>query len=115
MVTKEADNDTAKEKFIQRLNQSDMYFIPEEFPKNESDEKAHVRCGDVEGAKKYCPTRWRAIQKWFAFSEMVSELSLYSKHTYIATIKLALRTALGLLTDTLTLPMRINLIAFIDR
>ena len=87
MVTKEADNDTAKEKFIQRLNQSDMYFIPEEFPKNESDEKAHVRCGDVEGAKKYCPTRWRAIQKWFAFSEMVSELSLYSKHTCFATIK----------------------------
>ena len=90
-MTKETDNDTAIEKFIQRMNQSDMYFVQEEIPKNESGEKAHVRCGDVEGAKKYCPTRWRAIQKWFALSEMVSDLSLYSKHTYIATVVKPLR------------------------
>ena len=51
-----------------------MYFNQEEIPKNESDENAHVVCGDVEGAKKYCPTRWRAIQNWFAEAEMVSKL-----------------------------------------
>ena len=39
---------------------------------NESDKNAHVVCGDVEGAKKYCPTRWRALQSWFDEAHMVS-------------------------------------------
>lgn len=72
-VTQESDNDTAKEKFIKEMNHSNMYFIEEDIPKNESDENAHVVCGDVEGAKKYCPTRWRAIQNWFAEDHMVSK------------------------------------------
>ena len=73
MVTQEANNDTAKDRFIMRMNHSDMYFIEEEIPKNESDENAHVLCGDEEGAKKYCPTRWRAMQNWFNEAHMVSE------------------------------------------
>ena len=73
VVTKEVnDNDTAKEKFIQRMNHSDMYFIQEEIPKNESDENAHVVCGDIEGAKTYCPTRWKALQNWFKEAQKVS-------------------------------------------
>ena len=72
-MTRETDNDTAKEQFIKRMNHSDMYFIEEEIPKNESDENAHVLCGDVEGAKKYCPTRWRALQNWFDEAQMVSK------------------------------------------
>lgn len=74
LVTRETDNDTAKEQFIKRMNHSDMYFIEEEIPKNESDENAHVLCGDVEGAKKYCPTRWRALQNWFDEAQMAFSL-----------------------------------------
>ena len=73
LVTQETDNDTAKDRFITRMNHSDMYFVEEDIPKNESDENAHVLCGDEEGAKKYCPTRWRAIQNWFSEDHMVSE------------------------------------------
>ena len=73
-MTKESDNETAKINFIQRMNHSDMYFTKEEIPRNESDEKAHVLCGDVESAKKYCPTRWRALENWFTEARMVSEL-----------------------------------------
>lgn len=72
-MTQETDNDTAKENFLKRMNHSDMYFLDVEFPKNESDEKAHELCGDVEGAKKYCPTRWRALQNWFDEAHMVSK------------------------------------------
>ena len=72
-MTHETDNDTAKEEFISRMNQSDMYFIQEEIPKNESNENAYVVCGDEEGAKKYCPTRWRAMQNWFDEAHMVSQ------------------------------------------
>ena len=71
MVTGEKDNDTAKQEFIKRMNDSDMYFISEEIPRNESDEKAHEVCGDIDGAKKYCPTRWKAIQNWFDEAHMV--------------------------------------------
>ena len=71
-MTSESDNDTAIEKFIQRMNYSDMYYIQEEIPQNESDKNAYIVCGDVEGAKKHCPTRWKAIQNWFKEAEMVS-------------------------------------------
>ncbi|XP_068722705.1 uncharacterized protein [Montipora capricornis] len=74
MVTKESNNDTAKDKFIQRMNHSDMYFIQEEIPQNESNERAYMLCGDVESAKKYCPTRWRAMENWFAETRMVFSL-----------------------------------------
>lgn len=74
LVTRERNNDSAKEQFIKRMNHSDMYFIEEEIPKNESDKNAHVVCGDVEGAKKYCPTRWRALQNWFDEARMAFSL-----------------------------------------
>lgn len=74
LVTLERNNDTAKEQFIKRMNHSDMYFIEEDIPKNESDKNAHIVCGDVEGAKKYCPTRWRALQNWFDEAHMVFSL-----------------------------------------
>ena len=41
-MTGERNNDTAKEQFIKRLNHSDLYFIEEEIPKNESDKNAHI-------------------------------------------------------------------------
>lgn len=71
-VTNQTSNDTAKELFIKRLNESDMYFADKPIPENESNANAHVLCSSVEGAKKYCPNRWRAMQNWFAESKKVN-------------------------------------------
>ena len=71
-MTGESDNDTAVMKFRQKLNSSESYFNPQPIPKNESDKEAHIKCSDIEGAKKYCPTRWAALQRWFAESRKVT-------------------------------------------
>ena len=71
-VTKQASNDTAKDLFIKRLNESDMYFTDKPIPANESDQNAHILCSSVEGAMKYCPKRWEAMQKWFTEARRVS-------------------------------------------
>lgn len=73
-VTNQTSNDTAKELFIKRLNESDMYFTDKPIPANESDENAHVLCSSVEGAKKYCPNRWKAMQNWFAEARRVMSM-----------------------------------------
>ena len=67
-VTGENDTNTAKTKFRAILNSSESYFNAEPIPKNESDKEAHRKCSHIEGAKKYCPKRWAAIQLWFAES-----------------------------------------------
>jgi len=73
-VTGESDNDTAVTKFREKLNSSDSYFNAAPIPKNESDKEAHRKCSDIDGAKKYCPTRWAAIQLWFSESRKVMSL-----------------------------------------
>lgn len=73
-VTGENDNDTAKQEFIQRLNQSDMFFNKEPFPANESNENAHNLCTSVKEAKKYCPKRWETMEKWFAEARRVMSM-----------------------------------------
>ncbi|KAK3717883.1 hypothetical protein QZH41_014887 [Actinostola sp. cb2023] len=70
-VTKESDNNTAKEKFIKRLNESDMYFVDDVIPQNESDTNAYNLCSTLEKAKVYCPNRWAAMQRWFDYSQML--------------------------------------------
>lgn len=71
-VTGISDNETeAVIKFKQKLNSSEMYYNTQPIPKNESDEEAHKRCRDIEGAKKYCPKRWEALQLWIADSKKV--------------------------------------------
>ena len=39
-MTNETNNDTAKELFIKRLNESDMYFVIKDIPKNETNKVA---------------------------------------------------------------------------
>ncbi|XP_078369460.1 uncharacterized protein LOC144653347 isoform X2 [Oculina patagonica] len=73
-VTGESDNQTAITKFRAKLNSSESYFNAEPIPKNESDAEAHRKCSHIEGAKKYCPKRWAAIQLWFAESRKVMSL-----------------------------------------
>lgn len=74
-MTGESDNDTAVMKFREKLNSSESYFNAAPIPKNESDKEAHRKCSDIEGAKKYCPKRWAALQLWFAESRKVASFS----------------------------------------
>ena len=64
-VTGEKDNNTAKNKFMKILNNSDMFFNDMTFPPQESNETAFKLCRTSEDAKKNCPKRWKAIQQWF--------------------------------------------------
>lgn len=67
------DNNTeAVKKFREMLTDRSNYFNEEPFPKNESDEEAHKRCSNIEDAKKYCPKRWEAAEKWWAAARMVN-------------------------------------------
>ena len=76
-VTGETNNVRAVEKFREKLNSSENYFNSEPFPKHESDEEAyHMKCSDIEGAKKYCPERWAAMQLWFSESRKVIAIKL---------------------------------------
>lgn len=79
-VTQEKDDDTAKGLFIKRLNESDMYFAEKPIPANESNENAHNLCSSVEGAMKYCPKRWEAMQNWFAEARRVILIYHYAYH-----------------------------------
>lgn len=81
-VTNQTSNDTAKELFIKRLNESDMYFVDKPIPANESDENAHVLCSSVDGAKKYCPNRWKAMQNWFAEARKVKKNEILKYISY---------------------------------
>lgn len=67
-------NDTtqAVEAFRKKLNSSESFFNDEPIPKNESDKNAHVKCSTPAGAEKYCPTRWKALMRWFKESRRVS-------------------------------------------
>ena len=67
-VTGKSVNETAITKFREILNSSASYFNEEPFPANESNKEAHRKCSDIEGAKKYCPKRWAALELWMAES-----------------------------------------------
>ena len=93
-------NDTeAVKKFREMLTERSNYFNEEPFPKNESNEEAHKRCSNIKDAKKYCPKRWEAAEKWWAAARMVIiksiltfgvTLSVYPRRT---NCKLCLSTA----------------------
>ena len=66
------DNKTeAIKEFRSMLDSPDNYFNKDSFPANESGDQAHERCSSIEGAKRYCPTRWKALQAWFMEARMV--------------------------------------------
>lgn len=68
------NNETeAIEEFKRQLNASSNYFNDADFPANESDDQAHQRCSSIEGAKKYCPMRWKTLQSWFKEARMVRD------------------------------------------
>ena len=70
--TGEANETEAIKQFRNKLDSSDNYFNDEAFPENESDSKAHALCSSIDGAKKHCPMRWKALQSWFKEARMVN-------------------------------------------
>lgn len=52
-------------------NLSMSFFNKEPIPRNESEGDAFKLCKTIEGAKKYCPNRWKAMEAWFSFARMV--------------------------------------------
>lgn len=58
-------------KFREKLADRSNYFNDEPFPSNESDDNAHKRCSNIKDARKYCPKRWEAAEKWWAAARMV--------------------------------------------
>ena len=80
-VTGKSNETEAIREFRQLLDSPDNYFNKVPFPSNESDAQAHARCSTIEGAKKYCPMRWKAIQGWFNEARMVKAASAVSLAT----------------------------------
>lgn len=60
-------------------NLSISYFHDTPLPENETKGEAFTKCTDEESAKKYCPTRWKAMMKWFSFAQMA--MSIHDPNT----------------------------------
>ena len=77
----------AIEKFREILkDRKKSYFNAEKIPLNESDENAHRMCSSVEGAMKYCPKRWEALEKWYDSARevrLIQQLITKSENTCI--------------------------------
>ncbi|XP_068740719.1 uncharacterized protein [Montipora capricornis] len=73
-VTGNQNESEAIKEFRIKLDSPDNYFNKEDFPANESDEQAHKRCRTPEGAEKYCPMRWKAMQSWYEEARMAMSL-----------------------------------------
>ena len=76
-VTGKENETEAIREFRSKLDSPDNYFNKDPFPDNESDAHAHARCSTIEGAKKYCPMRWKALQEWFKESRTVKAETVF--------------------------------------
>jgi hypothetical protein len=83
-VSGKSDNETAVQRFLQKLNSSEMFYNKEKLPSNESDENAYRTCRNVEDAKKYCPKRWKAMEAWFADILTVRNLDFTTTLKFLA-------------------------------
>lgn len=92
-VTGDQNETEAVKKFKKILSSPDNFYNKEDFPANESDEQAHRRCRSVEGAKKYCPVRWKALQSWFRDARIVRSFIFLSHFTRV--LKLPGRDHMG--------------------
>jgi len=62
--TNTADENEAINKTKTRLRAPNQYHGAFKFPEIESNATAYARCVDEESAKKYCPVRWKSMEKW---------------------------------------------------
>ena len=74
LYTKEKDNRTAVRKFREVLESRDMFFNAEPFPTNESGEAAFFMCTTEQTSRLFCPSRWKAMQKWIKSTSEVSHI-----------------------------------------
>jgi len=51
-----------------------MFFNAQPFPANESGEDAFFLCVSEQTSRLFCPTRWRAMQKWIKITSEVSHI-----------------------------------------
>lgn len=77
------DEGRAVVKFREVLKSRDMFFNRDSFPINESGDEAYMKCTDTEGARAFCPMRWKALQKWINYTKHVCKtlVNFYS-HRY---------------------------------
>ena len=78
-VTKISNTTEAVAAFQKILkNRTLSYFNDKEIPENQTTGDAPKKCKSIETAKKYCPDRWAAMEKWFAMSRRVKYSSIRS-------------------------------------
>ncbi len=90
-VTQVYHNETLAIENFQKIltNISVSFFNKEEIPKNESSGDAFKLCKSIEGAKKYCPNRWKAMENWFSFARMVRNLVCFFNSMTLLSIVVA--------------------------
>lgn len=71
-VTKVDDENEAKRRFKELINDPKMFYNDKEIPANESDANAHKVCSTVKDAEKYCPHRTAAMENWFEHTKQVT-------------------------------------------
>lgn len=71
-VTKVDDENEAKRRFKELINDPKMFYNDKEIPANESDTNAHKVCSTVKDAEKYCPHRTAAMENWFEHTKQVT-------------------------------------------
>lgn len=65
------DTATAIKQFRANFSSQEMYFNKLPFPANESNSEAYAKCNNIDGAMRFCPKRWEALQRWFKMSREV--------------------------------------------
>ncbi|KAM7443428.1 hypothetical protein ABFA07_007884 [Porites harrisoni] len=80
--TNKSDETEAVQAFRKILDSRSMWHNNGSFPVNESNEYAYKTCVDPETAAKYCPVRWKAVNKWAQYCRQVMGM-LYPKITNV--------------------------------
>ena len=60
--------------FRKILTNQSSFYNDAPFPEIESNSTAHKRCIDLKSARKYCPERYRSLQKWIESSQQAMSM-----------------------------------------
>eukprot|EP00111_Clytia_hemisphaerica_P000364 TCONS_00000989-protein len=63
-LTGSKTEDEAISKIKSKLSAPNQFHGPKKFPEVESNTTAYARCKDEFSARKYCPIRWKSMEKW---------------------------------------------------
>ena len=72
-LTGSKTEDEAIRKIKSKLSASNQFHGPKKFPEVESNATAYARCKDEISARKYCPIRWKSMEKWKNVSQSFSK------------------------------------------